>query len=319
MSSQLVARGTEGPSEVGQLEGISTWRVLLRELRRDRFAMAGVAVAGLLIVVALMAPVVSRVTGYGVNAIFPNQINSYGLPSGPTTSHLFGIDGSDHDELVRCLYGLGTSLVVSLVAMVATLMVGTVAGLLAGYIGGVVDFLVGRLADTFLAVPIVLVAISVSSVCSASSNGCLDGIVQPGIGLVTAIIALSSWPYVARIVRGQVLVLSHQEFVAAARGFGASRTQIMVRELLPNVAVPLVGLAVLLVPTNILFEATLSFLGVGVPPTTASLGGLLAGATNNSLFTSAWWTLVFPGVILLVATLAFNLVGEGVTRAIATQ
>lgn len=319
MSSQLIATEAEGLGGSQSTQGISTWGVILRELRRDHFAMIGATVVGLLVVAAMSAPLVSRITGYGANEIFPNQINSYGLPMGPTMSHLFGIDGADHDELIRCLYGLGTSLIVSLGAMVVTLVIGVVAGVVAGYIGGAVDFVVGRLADTFLAVPIVLAAISVSSVCSASANGCLDGIVQPGIGLVIGIIALSSWPYVARVVRGQVLLLSHQEFVHAAEGFGASRVQIMVRELLPNIAVPLVGLAVLLIPTNILFEATLSFLGVGVPPTTASLGGLLSGSTTNSLFTTAWWTLVFPGVLLLVTTLAFNLVGDGLTRAIAAQ
>ena len=176
---------------------------------------------------------------------------------------------------------------------------------------------VGRSADVFLAVPVVLVAISVSSVCSISAAGCVDGVVQPGVGWVVAILALASWPYIARIVRGQTLLLNQQEFVLAARALGASRLRVMFQEILPNLISQVMVVAALLIPTNVLFEATLSFLGVGIPPTTPSLGGILSESTTGSLYTDAWWMMVFPGALLLLLTIGFTLVADGIRDALA--
>jgi peptide/nickel transport system permease protein len=168
-----------------------------------------------------------------------------------------------------------------------------------------------------LALPVLLFAISVSSVCSITANGCLAGTVQPGISLVTIILTLFTWPYIARIVRGQTLLVREQDYVAAAKGFGASSAYVMFREILPNLVAPIVVYMTLIIPSNILFEAALSFFGIGIPQSTPSLGQMIADATNNSLFTYAWWMMVFPGAVLLLITLAFNLVGDALRDALS--
>jgi peptide/nickel transport system permease protein len=163
---------------------------------------------------------------------------------------------------------------------------------------------------------VVLFAISISSVCSISARGCLAGTVQPGVGLVVAILALFTWPYIARLVRGQTLVLRQQEFVNAARGFGAPHLKVMFVEILPNLTAQVIVYLTLIIPSNILFESALSFLGVGVPQTTPSLGRIIADATNGNLFTYAWWLMLFPGVLLLLVTFSFNILGDGLRDAI---
>jgi ABC-type dipeptide/oligopeptide/nickel transport system permease subunit len=285
--------------------------------RTDHFALAGLILVGILTLAALAAGPVSLLVHHGPNQLFPSELNSFGLPAGLSLHFLLGADEEGRDLLVRCLYGLGTSLTVSLLATLIGVTIGVTTGLCAGLFGGWVDMLIGRAADVFLAVPIVLVAISVSSVCSVSPSGCVAGTVQPGVGLVVAILALASWPYIARIVRGQTLLLKQQEFVLAARAFGASSPRVMFQEILPNLTSQVLVVAALLIPTNVLFEATLSFLGVGIPPTTPSLGGILAESTTGSLYTDAWWMMVFPGALLLMLTIGFTLVADGIRDVLA--
>jgi peptide/nickel transport system permease protein len=145
-------------------------------------------------------------------------------------------------------------------------------------------------------------------------RGCAGGLIQPGIGTVLFIIALSSFTYIARIVRGQVLSLREKEFVEASRSLGASNSRILTREILPNLIAPLIVYTTLLIPQNILLEAALSFLGVGIRPPTASWGQMIADATP--IFNTAWWYMVFPGAALLLTVLAFNLVGDGLLDAL---
>ncbi len=161
-----------------------------------------------------------------------------------------------------------------------------------------------------------LTVASMATVCSVSSSGCLGGLLQPGLTLVIGIIALFTWPNMARLVRGQALTLREREFVEAARSLGARGPRIMFRELLPNLVAPIVVYATLLVPANILFEAALSFLGVGVPQSTPSWGRMLADASSGQIFTVAWWMMLFPGLFLIATTLSFNLVGDGLRDAL---
>jgi peptide/nickel transport system permease protein len=140
--------------------------------------------------------------------------------------------------------------------------------------------------------------------------------IQPGLSLVIFVIALVNWTYIGRIVRGQVLTLREREFVEASRALGATNTRIMFRELLPNLAAPIIVYSTLIIPANILFEAALSFLGVGIPQSTPSLGRMLAEASSGQLFTVAWWMMVFPGIFLVLLTLAFNLLGDGLRDAL---
>src|SRR4030067_777034 len=183
-------------------------------------------------------------------------------------------------------------------------------GVMAGFFRGKVDTFISRMMDVVLSLPVLLLALGLVSACGLQPEGCLGGLIKPGLLLVSYVIGLFSWPYLARIVRGQVLSLREKEFVESARSMGAGNVRIMFKEILPNLIAPIVVYKTLLIPRHILFEAALSYLGRGVPITTPSWGRLLSDASH--MFDSAWWTMFFPGVFLLITTLAFNLVGGGV-------
>jgi len=292
-----------------------TWIDLWRAFRRDRFAMTGLVLVVFMCLLALFAPVVAHLVGHGPNQTFDFMVNGQGLPLGPSRSFLFGGDQVGRDVFVRTVYGARTSLTVALVSAVSATIFGTLVGTVAGYYGGGADIVLSRITDVFLSIPVLLFAISISTVASVTAAGALDGLLKPGIGLVTAVIAFFSWPYVARIVRGQVIALREREFVQAAESLGASDFRIMWHELLPNLVSPILVYLTLIVPSNVLFEAALSYFGLGVPQSTPSWGQMLADATNNSLFTYAWWMMLFPGLFLFVTMLAFNLVGDGLRDA----
>ena len=164
-----------------------------------------------------------------------------------------------------------------------------------------------------LAFPVLLFGLGVATACSGE-NGCLGGLIQPGLSVVVAIIVLANTPYVARIIRGQVLSLREKEFVEASRSLGAGNGRIMFRDILPNLVAPIIVYSSLFIPANILLEAALSFLGVGVQPPTPSWGDMLSDAVSN--FDTAWWFMFFPGMALLLTVLAFNLVGDGLQDAL---
>jgi peptide/nickel transport system permease protein len=193
------------------------------------------------------------------------------------------------------------------------MIIGTIVGLLAGFYRGWVDTALSRVIDVLLAFPILLLALGLAAACSLG-NGCLGGLIKPGFWVVVFTIAFVNWTYIGRIIRGQVLSLREKEFVEAARAMGASNTRIMFREILPNLVAPLIVYTTLVIPQNILLEAALSFLGVGVQPPQASWGDMLAEAT--SIFDTAWWFMVFPGAALLLTVLAFNLLGDGLQDAL---
>lgn len=213
----------------------------------------------------------------------------------------------------RVLYGARISLLVALVGTAMATAIGGVLGTLAGYYRGVVDTIISRAIDVMLAFPLLLLALGIASACSLG-NGCLGGVIKPGAGTVIGIIVLFSWTYVARLVRGQVLSLREREFVEAARASGAGGGSILLREIFPNLVTPLVVYSALVIPQNILLEAALSYLGVGIAPPQASWGQMIAEATP--LFASAWWYFLFPGVALVLTVLAFSLVGEGIRDAL---
>ena len=170
------------------------------------------------------------------------------------------------------LYGARTSLVIAFFATGMALVIGVVLGMVAGFYRGKVDTLISRTTDVVLSLPILLLALGLASACGASKEGCLGGLIKPGLLLVSLIIGLFSWPYIASIIRGQVLSLREKEFVEASRSLGSSNFRIIMREILPNVAAPIIVFTTLIIPSNILFEAGLSFLGVGVPGLDAVVG-----------------------------------------------
>jgi peptide/nickel transport system permease protein len=174
--------------------------------------------------------------------------------------------------------------------------------------------MLSRVSDIVLAMPVLLVAIGIGAACGQTAEGCLGGHVEPGLGLVIFVISAFTWPYVARIIRSTTLSLREKEFVEAAKSLGASNSRIIFREILPNLVAPIIVYSTILIPQNILYEAGLSFLGVGVDPSTASWGAMISDATE--VFDIAWWFMTFPGLALLFTVLAFNLVGDGLQDAL---
>ena len=288
-----------------------------RRLRADRVALAALAFIALLVLVAILAPLVVRLFGApppdatSTAALDP----TFGSPTGPSSAHLFGVDSSGRDVFSRVVYGARVSLEVAIVATGTAVVAGVLLGMLAAYYGGWIDTTISRALDVLLAFPILLLGIGLASAC-ALGEGCL-GIIQPGLTVVIAVIALATFPYIARIIRGQVLSLREKEFVEAARSLGASDRRIVFRHILPNLVAPIIVYTTLLLPQNILFEAALSFLGVGVRPPQASWGQMIADATP--VFDTAWWWMFFPGAALVLTVLAFNLVGDGLQDALDTR
>ena len=296
----------------------SSWELFRSRFVQDKAAVVGAVMIAVLLLLALAAPLFARLVGHGPNELFQNEMLDpvFGLPKGPNAEFWFGADKVGRDLFVRVMYGARTSLTVAFVATGLATIVGVSLGMLAGFRGGISDTVISRAADIVLAMPILLFAIGIATVCSISAEGCLGGLLQPGLSRVIGIIAIFTWPNMARLVRGQVLSLREREFIEASRSLGARSGRIMFRELLPNLVAPIVVYATLIIPNNIIFEAALSFLGVGVPQTTPSWGRMLSEAASGQIFTVAWWMMVFPGLFLLFTTLSFNLVGDGLRDAL---
>jgi ABC-type dipeptide/oligopeptide/nickel transport system permease subunit len=312
--------------------GRSPWQIFWRHFREDRFALAGIFVIAIMAAMAIFAPQIASLVGHGPNQVNLKTLDQYGLPGAPawwpdkfdpTTgekiietpgSYYLGVDDTGRDLFVRIVYGARTSLIVAFGATGIELVIGVLLGLTAGFYRGKIDTLISRTTDVVLALPILLLALGIASACNAEKEGCLGGLIKQGLLPVILIIGLFGWPYISRIVRGQVLSIREKEFVESARSLGASNRRILIREILPNVAAPIIVYTTLIVPSNILFEAGLSFLGVGVPDTTPSWGGQLADV--GTAFTFAPWTMIFPGLALFLTTLAFNLVGDGLRDAL---
>jgi peptide/nickel transport system permease protein len=291
---------------MSSIEGRTPTRLALRRLRRDPLALASLGFLLVLCVVALAAPLI-----VGLIAHPPNDTSHYqqtttaiGTPKGPNLGlrFFFGADQFGRDLLSRVLYGARVSLLVGVLATGVAVVFGVSVGLLAGYHRGWVDTLLSRLVDMLLSIPFLLLALA------------LVAVLRPSLWIVVLVISLTTWTYLARIIRGQVLSLREREFVEAARCLGAGDLRIMLREILPNLVGPIIVYATLAIPSNILFEAYLSFLGLGPPPPTATWGQMLADA--NGFYQVAWWMVVFPGVALLATTLAFNLLGDSLRDAL---
>jgi peptide/nickel transport system permease protein len=290
-------------------------RLFWERFRQDKAALAGGVTIVVLILIALFGgPLAANITGHPQNATYTSQMtDAYGVPLGPNAQFWFGADAAGRDLFVRTMYGARTSLFVGIVASGFAVLIGLIVGLSAGFFGGFVDTVLSRAADVLLAVPQILIAVGIVAACSTTKSGCLGGVIQPGITVVIAVITIFSWSYIARIVRGYTLSLREKEFVESARAAGASNTRILATEIFPNLVGPLIVYSTLLIPTNILFEATLSYLGLGVPANQASWGSILSDASQ--LYDVAWWLMLFPGGFLIITTLAFNLLGDGLRDA----
>jgi ABC-type dipeptide/oligopeptide/nickel transport system permease subunit len=226
--------------------------------------------------------------------------------------HLLGIEPlNGRDIFSRIVYGARISLLIAFSATLLSVSLGVTLGVIAGYLGGWTDAIISRAMDAFLAFPLLVFAIALVGVIPESAFG-LSGLTLRIVMLIF-VIGFFAWPYIGRIVRGQALSLREREFIDAARSIGARGPRIIFKEMLPNLVAPILVYATLLIPTNILFEAALSFLGVGVPPPNASWGGMLSEAV--SYYTLPHFIL-WPGLAIFVTVLAFNLFGDGLRDAL---
>jgi peptide/nickel transport system permease protein len=308
----LATEGANSPSNTGQpagggpsvrIEGKTPLQLAWLRLRRDRVSMAAAVVIVLLILMAVCAPLLAKLIGHG--PYYQDRVHGLtesGIPTGPSSRALLGFDAVGRDVLVRIFYGAQISLFIGVVSTSIALFIGVVIGLFAGYFGGKVDAVLSGLMDVVLSFPFLLTALT------------LVAIFKPSIYISIMIIAFFGWVYIARIVRGQVLSLREKEFIEAARSLGASDLRIMFGDILPNLVAPIIVYATLLIPTNILAEASLSFLGLGPPPPKATWGQMLA--ESQDYYTVAWWFFLFPGLALLITVLAFNLLGDGLRDAL---
>jgi peptide/nickel transport system permease protein len=255
------------------------------------------------VLLAVGAPLVAKVAGWGPDE--QDRVHGLtrdGLPLGPSTVHWLGTDNLGRDVLVRAVYGARVSLLVGLGATALATLIGVVVGVVAGYAAPAVDTALSRLMDVVLSFPFLLFAIALVSV------------VGPGLNISIIVIAFFSWATIGRVVRGQTLTLREREFVEAARSTGAMPLRIMTVEILPNLVSPILVLATLIIPTAIVFEATLSFLGLGVEPPTPTWGNMISDSLPY--YSVAWWFVAVPGLALLLLTLAFNLLGDAVRDAL---
>ena len=292
----------------------SPMQLFWRRLRRDKVAMVALGFIVLLVGMAILAPAIVAIAGTPApRTQSSDALDLFGTPTGPSAEHPFGVDRLGRDVFSRTVYGARVSLEVAFIATGIAVFIGVAVGLVAGFYRGWIDTVLSRLTDVVLAFPILLLGLGIAAACSGA-DGCFGGLIQPGLPVVIMVIAVINWTYIARIVRGQVLSLREKEFVEAARSLGASDRRIITREILPNLVAPLIVYSSLLIPANILLEAALSFLGVGVAGGTPSWGAMISEAT--SLFPDAWWFMLFPGLALLLTVLAFNLVGDGLQDAL---
>jgi peptide/nickel transport system permease protein len=309
LESEPVDLADESAAEIAAR---SPLELFWRRLRNDKVALAALTIVVFMVLIAILAPLIVKVFHLpDPNTQNDDLLDDFGSPTGPSGAHLFGVDERGRDVFTRVLYGTRVSLEASLISMALTVIIGVTAGLITGYFRGRIDTFFSRVMDLFLAFPVLVLAVGLGVACA---DGCLGGVIQPGLPVVIFVITLTTWPYMARIVRGQVLSLREREFVEASRSLGASDTRIIVREILPNLVAPIIVYSTVLVPQNIIYEASLSFLGVGIDPSKPSWGAMISDAT--SVFQDAWWFMVFPGLALLITVLAFNVVGDGLQDAL---
>lgn len=270
------------------------YTVFWPRLRRNRLAMIGGVVVALLFAISLLAPWLAP--------YHPSTINAWEVLQPPTWQHWFGTDELGRDVLARVLFGARISLKVGFVAVGIAVLLGTVVGLAAGYYGGWLDTVLMRLVDIMLCFPSFFLILAVIA------------FLQPSIWIIMAVIGLTGWMGVARLVRAEVLTIREMEYILAARCIGCSDLRIMLRHILPNALSPVLVAATLGVAGAILTESALSFLGIGVQPPTPSWGNILTSGKDYVEF--AWWLSLFPGLAILITVLSYNLLGEGIRDAL---
>ena len=321
----------ESGSELGEVSDVKArgyWEQVWRRFRRDKVAIAsGIFIVLLFVVAFAGAPLAEKWLGHGPNDIFPSEgVDPTTLvPVGPlTTVHSFSRDEDiffllgaadtlGRDEFLRLLYGARVSLQIAIGATLLSMFIGVLLGSIAGYFRGGIDAIISRVTEIVMAFPLLLFVIALAATAGDRLNDITLGIFQPGVITLILIGGIFGWFYPARIVRAQVLSLREKEFVEAARMVGSSDWRIIRSHLLPHLIAPIIVYSTLIVAQFVLFEAGLSFLGLGIELPTASWGNLLSIAPD--FYTQQPWLMVWPGLAVLLTTLAFNLLGDGLRDA----
>ncbi len=270
------------------------FKIVLKRILKNKFAVFGLAFIFFIFFVALFSSYVAPYDPYGINV--------YKVLEPPSIEHPFGTDELGRDVFSRIIYGAKVSLKVGFLAMGIAIFTGTILGAIAGYYGGWIDSIIMRLVDVMLAFPTLFLILAVVAV------------LEPSIYIIMIVIGLTGWMDVARLVRAEVLSLKEREFVLAARAIGASSGRIIFKHILPNAIYPVIVAATFSVGGAILIESGLSFLGLGIQPPEPSWGGILS--IGKDYITVAWWLSLFPGIAIFLTVLSFNLLGEALRDAI---
>jgi peptide/nickel transport system permease protein len=317
----------------GAVRARGYWEGVWLRFKRDKFAIGGGVFIIFLVLVAFVgSPIAAKVLGHGPNELFAGGVNSNTvLPVGPlthvsdkpypgavghfhTTFFVLGADSQlGRDEFLRLLYGAQTSLEVAVGATLLTMLVGVLMGSIAGFYGGWTDTVISRITEIVMAFPVLLFVIALASTAGERLDGITFGFLGQGVFTLIVVLGIFGWFYPARIVRAQVLSLREKEFVEAARMIGTNDWRIIRSHILPHLVAPIIVYSTLVVAQNILAEAGLSFLGLGIKQPTASWGNLLS--TGPDYYLTQPWLMVWPGLAILFATLAFNLLGDGMRDA----
>src|SRR5690348_2348044 len=300
------------------IAGRSLKQIAWRRLKKDRVAIGGGIVILVLILIAIVAPLLIKLFGHPFDEYHNEKIDpTLGLPlghlGGISKDYILGVEPvNGRDIFSRIVYGAQTTLTVAFLSAFLSTILGVLFGMTAGFVGGWVDSIISRIMDFLLAFPQLLFSIALVSVLPPTSFGL--GPRWSRVVVLVAVIGFFGWPYIGRIVRGQTLSLREREFVEASRSLGARSPRILFREMLPNLAAPILVYTTLIIPTNILTEAALSFLGVGIPPPYPSWGGMLSDAIatrrDDPMF------MIIPGAMIFITVLAFNLFGDGLRDAL---
>jgi len=285
-------------SDAMLIESTSLWGEIWRRFRRDKFAMIGLVIIILLVAVAILAPWIAP---HDPTTQYDEGLTMQGMPVGSSAQFPLGTDTLGRDLLSRLMYGARVSLVVGVCANGFALILGVVFGLTAGYFRGGTETVLMRMTDVMMAFPIYLLAVALVSV------------LEPSLGILILVIGIVYWTPMTRVIHGEVLSIREKEFVDAARLTGCTNRRILFRHILPHLVAPIIVYTSLGIATTILFEATLSYIGLGVQPPTPSWGQMIS--EGQAYYLSAPNLVIYPGLCIMITVLAFNLVGDGLRDA----
>jgi ABC-type dipeptide/oligopeptide/nickel transport system permease subunit len=311
-SAEAPAVADATPEIAGRSLGAIAWG----RLRQDKVALVGAAMIIIFILIAIFAPLLCRIFNVDPFSTNTDQLDDLGFPKGPwagaSWEHPLGVEPRlGRDIFARIVYGARYSLIIALLATILTVVLGVVAGIVAGFRGGWLDTFISRSMDILLAFPVLLFSIAALVIVGLTDWYRENVIYQ--VLFITFVIGFFGWPYIGRIIRGQVLSLREKEFVDAARSIGAPTNRILFKELLPNLLPIILVYSTLIIPSNILAEAALSFLGVGLQPPTPTWGQMLSSSISS--FQLVPFYMAVPGMAIFLCVLAFNLFGDGLRDA----